>query len=83
MRLSLKPGNSWRVDYRGMPLNGVNRKIEWTSQHLPLDVWPVASTATFEGNDSLGVLPTRDIASPKRWNFRVNKALGWITRPLI
>ena len=83
IRLSLEPGNSWRVGYRDGPLNAANRKIERVSQHLPLDVWPVSSTALFEGDESIGVLPVHDGLSLKRWNFRINKCFGLFTRPLI
>ena len=83
IRLSLDSGNCWRVEYRTMPFGAVNRKIEWTSQHLPLDLWPITSTELIEGETSIGTLPTHDRWSRKRWMFRINKTLGLITRPLI
>ncbi len=80
---SLLPGNSWRIQSRDIPLAYVNQKIEWTSQHLPLDVWPIASTAVFEGDSELGVLPVDDKTSMKRWMFRFHRSIGFLTRPLL
>ena len=83
IRLALLPGNSWRVEYRDLPFAGVNRSVEWTSHHLPLDVWPIASTANYDEQLLVGVLPVQDRTSFKRWQFRLHRTIGFFTRPLI
>lgn len=83
IQMSMSPGNSWQVRNRDIPLAWVNRKVEWTSQHLPLDIWPIASTAVYEGENELGVLPVNDKNSMKRWMFRFHKSIGFLTRPLL
>jgi len=80
---SLLLGNSWRILNWDIPMAYANQKIEWTSQYLPLDVWPIASTAVYEGNSEFGVLPVDDKTSMKRLIFRFHRAIGFLTRPLL
>ena len=44
------PRNSWVIAKRQMPLNldDVNRLVEGTLRHTPLDVWPIRNTTSFE-----------------------------------
>ena len=89
IRLLQDPGNAWIAQRRNIPFKKFNRKVEWLSQHLPLDLWPIASTVTVEQATSpnnevevIGVLPVKDRWSKKRVMFRLNKAIGLITRPI-
>lgn len=44
----IKPGNSWVIAKREIPLAGVNSLLEGLSGAAPVDLWPVKNTSSFE-----------------------------------
>ena len=47
LKQDMSPRNSWQVAPRRIPLRAPNRFAESISRHLPLDIWPISSTAIF------------------------------------
>ncbi len=77
------PENSWDAGMRSFRGARFNRIVEKGSRWLPLDVWPVSSTASFEGDHSAGVLPGAKRGTLKHIKFTVYKILGPLIRPLL
>jgi len=78
-----RPQNSWAAGPRSLRGARMNRFIEKTTRYLPLDSWPVSSTASFEGGQPVGVLPRVKFGSRKHFKFNVYKLLGPLMRPLL
>ena len=63
---STKPGNSWVIGKRRIPLNDINYIIEGISGLTPVDVWPLRNTTSFE------LLPDKEPLSPYHKDFYDN-----------
>ncbi|NQU39958.1 MAG: phospholipase D family protein [Lentisphaerae bacterium] len=59
------PRNSWVIAKRRMPLNldDVNRLVEGTLRHTPLDIWPIRNTTSFD------LIPNRPAVPPFHPDF--------------
>jgi phosphatidylserine/phosphatidylglycerophosphate/cardiolipin synthase-like enzyme len=80
---NMLPVNSWQAGMRSFPGARVNRIIEKCMRYLPFDLWPIASTASFDGERSAGALPGVKRGSRKHLTFRGYKIVGPLIRPLL
>ncbi len=63
-----EPGNSWTIAKRRLPLalDDINRLVEGTLRHTPMDIWPFRNTTSFE------LIPGREPVPPDHPDFYDN-----------
>jgi len=61
----MAPRNSWQVGWRTFPLSKANRAAERISSRLPLHLWPIASTTTFEVDKNISPNPLAVNTNPQ------------------